>query len=85
MLLRRPGPLLQIQFAEELAVGALVIDQGMQRLDLHALLLHRIAVADRHRAVLERLTIDGDAERRTDGILTTVALADRILLVVDTL
>ena len=55
----------------------------MQSLDTDTLLLHRIAVADRHGAVLGGLTVDGDAERRTDGILPTITLADRILLVVN--
>ena len=55
----------------------------MQRLDLDALLGHRIAVADRHGPVLQRLAVDRHAERRTDGILTAVTLADGVFLVVN--
>ena len=40
-------------------------------------LLHRVAVADSDAAVVFRVEIVGDAERRTDFILTTVTLADR--------
>ena len=39
-------------------------------------------MAYRHGVVLERLVVNSDAEGRTDGILTAVTLADRVLLVV---
>src|SRR3954469_22348519 len=50
--------------------------------DRHALLAQRVAVADGDRAVLERLVVDGHAERRADLVLAPVALADRAALVV---
>ena len=51
--------------------------------DLDAPLLQRVAVADRDRAVGERLAVDGDAERRADFVLAAIAAADRALLVVE--
>lgn len=48
----------------------------LERVDRHALLRHRIAVADRHTAVLRTVEIVRDTERRADLILTAVALAD---------
>ena len=50
--------------------------------DRHALLLERVAVAQRHRPVLERLVVDRHAQRRADLVLAAVALADRAALVV---
>ena len=54
----------------------LLCDVGGNILDLNALLLHRIAVANGNTAILLGLEIDGDAERSTDLVLTAVALAD---------
>ena len=48
-----------------------------------ALLLQRVAVAHRHRAVLHRLAVDRDAERRADLVLPAIAPADRARLVVE--
>src|SRR5207244_3394731 len=45
-------------------------------------LLERVAVAQRDRAVLERLVVDGHAPRGADLVLTSVAAADRAALVV---
>ena len=53
-----------------------------QVVDRDALLLHRVAVAQRDRAVLQRVVVDGDAERRADFVLAAVAPADRAGLVV---
>jgi len=43
---------------------------------------HVVAVADRDRAVGERLEVDGDAGERADLVLPPVAAADRLGLVV---
>ena len=51
--------------------------------DRHALLRHRVAVAHRDRAVLERIDVDGDAPRRADLVLASIQLADRGRVVVD--
>lgn len=56
---------------------------GNQIVGVHADLLHAVAVADGHRAVLERRKIDRNAVRRTDLVLTAVAFADRPRLVVN--
>ena len=48
----------------------------------NALLRQRVAVAQRHRAVLDALVVDRQAERRADLVLAAVALADRAALVV---
>src|SRR5919204_6615023 len=50
--------------------------------DGHANLRHRVALADRHLLVLERIEVDGDAERRADLVLTPVPAADGLRLVV---
>src|SRR5688500_11689885 len=49
-----------------------------------ALLNKRVAVADRDRLILDRLPIDGEAERSPDFVLTAVATADRAGLVIET-
>src|SRR4051812_22788374 len=53
-----------------------------EAVDRDALLPQGVAIADRDRAVLERLVVDGHAERRADLVLAAVALADRAALVV---
>lgn len=47
-----------------------------QPLDRHPFLLQGVPVADGHRPVLERVEVDGDAERRARFVLTAVAPAD---------
>ena len=46
-------------------------------------LLERVAVADRHGAVGQRLAVDGDAERRAGLVLAAIAAADGPLFVVE--
>ena len=58
-------------------------DQPRDALDRDPLLGHRVAVAHGHRAVLERVDVDGDAPRRPDLVLAPVELADRRRVVVD--
>src|SRR5436190_2966754 len=53
-----------------------------QLVDRDALLPERVAVADGDRAVLQRLVVDRDRERRADLVLAPVATADRAALVV---
>ena len=53
-----------------------------QLVDRHAHLLGGVAIADRDGTVLERVEVDRDAQRRADLVLTAVALADRLRLVV---
>ncbi len=53
-----------------------------EALDRQALLRERVALAQRHRPVLEALVVDGQAERRADLVLAAVALADRAAVVV---
>src|SRR2546430_3083082 len=45
-------------------------------LDRHALLVHRVALADRHLTVGQRVEVHCDAERRPDLVLAPVAPAD---------
>ena len=54
----------------------------MELTDRYTDLLHRVAVTDGDGAIVHRVIVDGDAERGSDGILTAVALADRVLLIV---
>ena len=54
------------------------------RLDLvdrDPLLRHGVALADRHRVVLEGVEVDGDAVGRADLVLAAVALADGLRVV----
>ena len=50
--------------------------------DSHTLLLHRIAVAQRYAVIFQRLVVYGYTIRSTDSVLTAVALADAVFLVV---
>ena len=58
-------------------------DQPGDTFDRDPLLGHRIAVADRDRAVLERVDVDRHAPRRPDLVLAAIELADRGRVVVD--
>src|SRR4030095_5570180 len=73
--------------AEALACRTLPAAQcaGDPALDLGRLdpfLHHRVALADRHHVVLQRVAVDRDAEGRADLVLAAVAPADRPALVV---
>ena len=50
--------------------------------DGYTLLLHGVAVADGDGVVVEGVVVHGDAEGGSDGILTAIAAADGVLLVV---
>ena len=54
----------------------------MQVINSNALLRHSVAMADSHAIVIQGVVVHGDTEWRTNSILTTVAFANRILLVV---
>src|SRR6185503_10967361 len=60
----------------------LLAERGHELGNRHANLGHRVALADRDLAVVERCEVDRDAEGRTDLVLTAVAPADRLGLVV---
>src|SRR4051812_28788972 len=64
------------------AVRHTPFELGDDALDRDPLLRERVAVAQRHGAVLERLVVDGHGVRRADLVLTAVALADVAALVV---
>src|ERR1700745_2724730 len=55
------------------ALGEVGLDLG----DGDALLLHGVAVADRHRLVVQGVEVDGDAVRGADLVLAPVPAADR--------
>src|SRR6478609_9052673 len=59
-----------------------LVEHVGEALDRHPLLRERVAVAQGHRAVLERLVVDRDRERRADLVLAPVALADVAAVVV---
>ena len=48
-----------------------------ERVDRHPLLGERVAVADRHRVVVQRLVVDRHRPRRADLVLAAIAAADR--------
>ena len=70
------------KFLEQRAKAYLFVYYRMQIVDCHAALLHAVAVANGNSSVFEALVVYGDAERRTDGILTAVAFADAVLFVI---
>ena len=57
----------------------------MQIFDLHAILQHGVAVTNGDASVFLRVVINGDTERRTYCILTTVTLTDGVFLVISDL
>src|SRR3712207_3019553 len=57
-------------------------DKRVKCVDGDTLLAHRVSVSESDRIVFERLVIYGDAVRGADRILTTITLADAVLLVV---
>src|SRR5207247_3574643 len=62
--------------------GAELLAEGGNELgDRHADLGHRVALADRDRAIDERVEVDGHAERGSDLVLPPRAAADRLGLV----
>src|SRR3954463_5957554 len=63
------------------AGGEAVEEPGLDLWQGDALLRHRVAVADRHGVVLERLEVERDAVRRPDLVLPAVAPADRTRVV----
>ena len=54
----------------------------MEVFNLDALLLHGVTLAQCHGVVLEGLVVNSDTIRSTDCILTAIALADGILLLI---
>lgn len=61
-------------------------DQALREVTLdliqaHALLRHRVALTHGDCLILESVEVDGDAERRSDLVLATVATADRTRVV----
>src|SRR5664280_163290 len=63
--------------------GQALHDDRFHLRDIDPDLLHRIAVADRGLAVLQRVDVYRDAPRRADLVLAPVQLADRGRVVVD--
>ena len=63
-------------------LGQLVLDESARACDRDPLLRERVAVADRHRVVLERLLVDRERVRRADLVLAPVAAADLARVVV---
>src|SRR5438309_9639216 len=59
------------------AGGEAVEEPALDRIEADPVLAHRVAVADGHRVVLERLEVEGDAERCADLVLPAIAAADR--------
>src|SRR3982751_261027 len=63
------------------AAGQLRRQIALDLVDRDPLLLHRVALADGHRVVVEGVEINGYAERRADLILTSIPPADRLRIV----
>ena len=68
-------------FSSEKSELDLLCDISSNFLNLDALLLHSVTVTNGYAAILLGLEIDGYAVRRTDLVLTAVALTDRACIV----
>src|SRR4051794_6068871 len=49
----------------------------LHAIEPHSLLNHAVALTHRNRLIVERVEVDGDAVRRTDLVLPSIATADR--------
>src|SRR5690242_1858883 len=61
----------------ELTGGKAVEQETLDLVERDPLLLHRVAVTNGDRVVLQRVEVDGDAVRRADLVLPPVPPADR--------
>ena len=68
-------------FSSEKSELDLLCDISSNFLNLDALLLHSVTVTNGYAAILLGLEIDGYTVRRTDLVLTAVALTDRACIV----
>ena len=73
---------LKLQISKQIHHGDFLVYHVAELLNFHALLGHGVAVADRYAAVNKAVVVYRDAERSADGVLTAVALADGVFLVV---
>ena len=64
------------KFLEDVAEVDLLADDAVKILDLYPLLLHCITMTDGHATVVERVVVDGHAERSSDRVLTAISLSD---------
>src|SRR5687767_7049441 len=81
---RRRAPRLRSAIGARLGLrGNPLGDVRTELVSGNADLLERVSVTNRDRAVLRRLTIDRDAERRAHLILPTIPPADRATVVVE--
>ena len=65
-----------LQVAEQIGERNLLINHSTKVFNLHTLLRHAVSVADGNAAVVQGIVVYGYAERRSNGILATIALAD---------
>lgn len=71
-----------LQILEEACDAYLILDDAAEVSNVDALLLHCVAVTQSDCVVLECLMVDSHAVWSTDGILTAVALADLVFLLI---
>lgn len=69
------------EFAEKAVEAHFLCKYLLKVVNVDALLLRRVAVAQGDGVVFESLMIDGDAIRCADCILTTIAFADGVFLI----
>ena len=70
-----------LDLAQQALQRSSLVEYAGELADSDALLLHRVAVTQGDGTILHRLVVDGDAVGRTDSVLTSVALTDRVLLI----
>lgn len=73
---------LLLQLLEQACDANLILDDRVEFRDSYTLLLHGVTIAESYAVVVQCVVVYGYAEWSTDGILTTIALSDRVLLVV---
>ena len=66
----------ELKLSEQVIHVDFLVDDATELGDRNPSLLHGVALADRDAVVIQRIVVNGNAERSSDGILTTVTLSD---------
>ena len=68
--------IISLKLPEKVVHVDFLVDDRAELGDRNPSLLHGVALADSDAVVVERLVVNGHAERCADGVLTTVTLSD---------
>ena len=70
--------LVNIYFLQQTGDAHAIFHDFAQIVDVNALLLHRVTIAQGHFMVVGRIVVNGHAEWRSHCILATIALTNRV-------